>query len=235
MTASLSNIQQDGEVRAMLAPELNLADKLLPHKRVVRQSASIGNTLALAIQEVLSAEATDNDPFKPRPVSTGSFSLSRRGCISGMDGPTDPKNLGLSADTAGEKFMLHEVGVSSASGAVPCCVAIFFFLEERTQKVLHSPEFERKLPGCDRSPPGDGGSKKRRTPGGASYFANSLSWQRTGATTSISSTAMQIMSTRSGSVQIMSTAAVACRLLTHVQYNLLCRCILCTLTRSMAH
>jgi len=44
MTASLSNNQQDGEVRAMLAPELNLADKLLPHKRVVRQSASIGNT-----------------------------------------------------------------------------------------------------------------------------------------------------------------------------------------------
>jgi hypothetical protein len=176
MTASLSNNQQDGEVRAMLAPELNLAERLLPHKRMLRQNASIRNTLALAIQEVLNNEETDNDPFRPRPISTGSFRLSRRGDISGIDGPIDPKHLGLSTDTDGDKFMTHKVSVGNPNGTVPCFVAIFFFLEERTQKVLHSPEFERKLPGYDRSPPGEGGSKKRRTPGGAPFFANLFSW-----------------------------------------------------------
>jgi hypothetical protein len=89
ITSSLSTNQQDGEVRAMLAPELNLAQKLLPHKKIIRQNPSIGDTLALAIQEMLNEEETDNDPFKPCPLSKGNFSLSRRGDISGMDGPID--------------------------------------------------------------------------------------------------------------------------------------------------
>jgi hypothetical protein len=86
ITSYLSENQQDGVVRAvMLAPELNLAQKLLPFKNMVRQNpASIGNTLPLAIQEVLNQEETDKDPSRPRPISKGEFSLSNRGDIGGI-------------------------------------------------------------------------------------------------------------------------------------------------------
>ena len=123
ITACLTENQQDGEVRAMLAPELNLAQKLLPHKWMVRQNPSIGNTLTLAIQEVLNQD--------PCPISKGDFSLENRGDISGIDGPLDPVDLGLTPEAPGHKFIFHKVEVSNASGTVPCFVVIFFFLEER--------------------------------------------------------------------------------------------------------
>ena len=50
ITACLSKNQQDGEVRAMQAPELNEAQKVLPHKRMLRENASIGHSLTLAVQ-----------------------------------------------------------------------------------------------------------------------------------------------------------------------------------------
>jgi hypothetical protein len=92
--------------------------------------------------------------------------------IGGIDGPLDPANLGLVPGAPGDKFILHKVDVSNASGTVPCFVVIFFFLEERTQKVLHSPHFERKLPGYDRTPPPspDGSNRKRRAGGGFTTF-----------------------------------------------------------------
>jgi hypothetical protein len=182
ITSHLSKNQQDGEVRAMLAPELNLAQKLLPHKKMVRQNPSIGNTLPLAIQEALNQDETDRDPFHPKPISKSIFSLANRGDVRGADGPLDPADLGLVPGAPGDKFMLHKVDVSNTSGTVPCFVVIFFFLEERTQKVLHSPHFERKLPGCDRTPPPspDGPNRKRRAGGGfasfSSIFANLFAW-----------------------------------------------------------
>jgi hypothetical protein len=128
ITSSLSKNQQDGVVRAMLAPELNEAQKVIPYK--VCLNDPLGQSLALAIQEVLNQEETDNDPFKPRPLSKGNFRLSHRGDISGVDGPIDPTYLGFTPDTPGDHFMLHRVGVSNPNGTVPCYVAIFFFLEE---------------------------------------------------------------------------------------------------------
>jgi hypothetical protein len=177
ITSCLSKNQLDGEVRAMQAPELNLAQKLLPHKKMARQNPSIGDTLALAIQEVLNLDETDKSPFSPRPISKGNFTLPNRGAIGGIDGPLDPADLGLKPEARGDKFILHKVEVSHASGTVPCFVAIFFFLEERTQKTLHSPQFDRKLPGFDLLPPrADGSNKKRRGAGAFSTFANLFSW-----------------------------------------------------------
>ena len=180
ITACLTENQQDGEVRAMLAPELNLAQKLLPRKRMIRQSPSIGNTLSLAVQEVLNQDETDRDPFHPCPIAKGKFSIENRGDVRGIDGPLDPVDLGLTPETPGDKFILHKVEVSNASGTTPCFVVIFFFLEERTQKVLHSPQFERKLPGYDHSPSDGSNKHKRRATGGmggiSGAFANLFSW-----------------------------------------------------------
>jgi hypothetical protein len=186
ITSFLLENQQDGVVRVMLAPELNLAQKLLPFKNMVRQNPSIGNTLSLAIQEVLNEDETDKDPSRPRPISKGEFSLSNRGDIGGIDGPLDPTSLGLKPAHDGDKFILHKVSVSNASGTVPCFVAVFFFLEERTQKILHSPHFERTLPGFDHSPPpspddsdmDDTSPPKRRRAGGFSRatFTGLFGW-----------------------------------------------------------
>jgi hypothetical protein len=148
--------------------------------QMVCENASIGHTLALSIQELLNQDETDNDPFKPRPISKGNFWLSHRGDIQGIDGPIDPSHLGLKPENPGDNFLLHRVGVSNASGTVRCYVAIFFYLEERTKESIHSPEFERKLPGFDRLPPSSpapDGSKRRRggTTGGFS-FTNLFTW-----------------------------------------------------------
>jgi hypothetical protein len=137
VTLSLSKNQQDGVVRAMLAPELKESRKVIPHKKMVRQNAYIGQSLALAIQELMNQEETDNDPFTPCPISKGNFRLSHRGDISGIDGPMDPTYLGFTPDTLGDKFMLHRVEVSNPSGTVPCYVAIFFFLEENVLRRLN--------------------------------------------------------------------------------------------------
>lgn len=103
ITASLSANQQDGEVVAMLAPEMNVAHHIIPHKKLTRHNSSTAEMLAIVIQEFLSQTETDNDPFKPRPVSKGKFSLSHRGHISGIDGPLDPTQLGFPPDNAGDK------------------------------------------------------------------------------------------------------------------------------------
>jgi hypothetical protein len=177
ITASLCKNQKDGEVKAMLAPELNIAQQVIPHKKMMRQNPSIGQTLALALQEVLNQEETDENPFKPRPISKGSFRLDKRGDIRGIDGPVDPAHLGLVPDNSGDRFILHRVGMANTQGTVPCYVAIFFFLEERTQRVLHSPDFERKLPGYDRSPPSDGtGAAKRPRTFVPAAFSNLFTW-----------------------------------------------------------
>ena len=184
LTANLSNNQKDGEVHALLAPEINLASNLIPHRKMIRENPSIGTALPLAIQEVLNKEETDKDPFSPRPLSKGRFRLTHRGAFSGKDGPLDPTQLGLKPENPGDKFILHRVQISNTNGAVPCFVVTLFFLEERTEKTLHSPQFERKLPGYDNSPrssppraDGTNSNKHKRHRGGVfGAFANLFTW-----------------------------------------------------------
>jgi hypothetical protein len=169
----------------LLAPEINLASNLIPHQKTIRENPSIGAALPLAIQEVLNKEETDKDPFSPRPLSKGRFSLTHRGAFSGKDGPLNPTQLlGLMPENPGDKFILHRVHISNTNGTVPCFVVTFFFLEEQTEKMLHSPQFERKLPGYDNSPrssppraDGTNSNKNKRHRGGVcGAFANLFTW-----------------------------------------------------------
>jgi hypothetical protein len=88
----------------------------------------------------MNQEETYNNPFKPCPISKGSFGRSHHGNIKGIEGPMDPTKLGLTHDNLGDKFLLHRVEVSNPSDTFPHYDALFFLEEypENLRKANHA-------------------------------------------------------------------------------------------------
>jgi hypothetical protein len=62
------------------------------------------------MQELMNEDESDNDSFKPRPISNGNFRLSHRCDIKGIDGPLDHTRLGLTTDNPGEVYLPNKQG-----------------------------------------------------------------------------------------------------------------------------